>query len=62
VVVDTRPYVEDLWELEAGVPEHRHYRPRALRLKLIKEEPSKNSSKAILSQTSPFHLHLTWWM
>jgi hypothetical protein len=34
VVVDAHPYVEELWELEAGVPEHCHRRPRALRLKL----------------------------
>jgi hypothetical protein len=34
VAVDARPCVEELWEFEAGVPEHRHRRPRALRLKL----------------------------
>jgi hypothetical protein len=26
VAVDTHPYVEELWELEVGVPEHRHPR------------------------------------
>jgi hypothetical protein len=57
VAVDARPCVEELWELEAGVPEHRHRRPRALRLKLNMVEPSKTS----LSQTSPYHPHLTWW-
>jgi hypothetical protein len=25
VAVDARPYVEELWELEAGVPEHRYH-------------------------------------
>jgi hypothetical protein len=43
VAVDARPCVEELWELEAGVPEHRHRRPRALRLKLNMEKPSKAS-------------------
>jgi hypothetical protein len=57
VAVDTRPCVEELWELGAEVPEHRHRRLRALRLKLNREEPSKTS----LSQTSPNHPHLTWW-
>jgi hypothetical protein len=52
VSVDARPCVEELWELEAGVPEHRHRRPRAQRLKLNMEEPSKNRSKASLSRTS----------
>jgi hypothetical protein len=51
------PGVEELWELEAGVPEHRHRRPMALRLKLNMEEPSKTS----LSQTNLHHPHLTWW-
>jgi hypothetical protein len=27
VAMDARPCVEELWELEAGVPEHRHRRP-----------------------------------
>jgi hypothetical protein len=49
VAVDARPCVEELWELEAGVPEHRHHRPRALRLKLNMVELSKTS----LSQTRP---------
>jgi hypothetical protein len=57
VAVDDRPCVEELWELEAGVPEHRHHCPRALRLKLSIEEPSKTS----LSRTSFRHPHLTWW-
>jgi hypothetical protein len=57
VVVDTRPCVEELWVLEAGVPEHHHRHPRALRLKLNMEKPSKTS----LSRTSPYHPHLTWW-
>jgi hypothetical protein len=51
VAMDGRPCVKELWELEAGVLEHRHRRPRALRLKLNKEEPSKNRSKASLSWT-----------
>jgi hypothetical protein len=55
------PYVEELWELEAGVPEHRHHRPRDLRLKQHMEEPSMNESKVSLSRTSPCHPHLTWW-
>jgi hypothetical protein len=49
--------VEELWELGAEVPEHRHRRLRALRLKLNREEPSKTN----LSRTSPNHPHLTWW-
>jgi hypothetical protein len=57
VAVDAHPWVEELWELKAGVPEHRHRRPRALRLKLDMEKPSKTS----LSRTSPYHPHLTWW-
>jgi hypothetical protein len=57
VAVDARPCVEELWELEVGVPEHRHRRPRALRLKLNMEEPSKTN----LSRTSPYHPHLTLW-
>jgi hypothetical protein len=43
VAVDACPCVEDLLELEVGVPERRHHRPRALRLKLNMEEPSKTS-------------------
>jgi hypothetical protein len=62
VVVDTRPCVEELWGLEAGVSEHRHCRPRALKLKLSMEEPSKIRSKTSLSRTSLHHPHLTWWM
>jgi hypothetical protein len=62
VVVDARPYVEELWEIEAGVPEHRHRHPRALKLKLSMEELSKNRSKASLSRTNLRHPHLTWWM
>jgi hypothetical protein len=49
--------VEELWELETGVPEHRHRRPRSLRLKLNMEKPRKAS----LSRTIPYHPHLTWW-
>jgi hypothetical protein len=49
--------MEELWELGPRVPERRHHRPRALRLKLGKGEPSKAS----LSWTSPYHPHLTWW-
>jgi hypothetical protein len=51
VAVDACPYVGELWELEARVPEHHHRRPRALRLKLNMEELSKTS----LSRTSPYH-------
>jgi hypothetical protein len=51
VAVDAHPCVEDLWELEAGVPEHRQRRPRALRLKLNMEEPSKTG----LSRSSLHH-------
>jgi hypothetical protein len=57
VAVDARPCVEELWELEAEVPEHHHRRPMALRLKLDMEKPSKVSQ----SRTSPYHPHLTWW-
>jgi hypothetical protein len=57
VAVDAHPYVEEFWDLEDGVPEHRHRRPRTLRLELIMEKPSKTS----LSRTSPYHPHLTWW-
>jgi hypothetical protein len=62
VAVDARPYVEELWELEVGVLEHRHRRPRALRLKLSMGEPSKNRSKTSLSRTSFHHPHLNWWV
>jgi hypothetical protein len=58
IVVDTRPYVQELWELEAGVSEHCHRRPRAQRLKLRMEKPSKTS----VSRTRLCHPHLTWWM
>jgi hypothetical protein len=58
VVVDACPYVEELWEIEAGVPEHRHRRPRAQKLKLRMERPSKTS----LSRTSLRHPHLNWWI
>jgi hypothetical protein len=57
VAVDAHPCVEELWELGPGVPERRHYRPRALRLKLGKGKLSKASR----SLTSPYHPHLTWW-
>jgi hypothetical protein len=62
VVVDARPYVEELWEVEAGVPEHRYRRPRSQKLKLSMEKPSKIRSKTSLSRTSLLHPHLTWWM
>jgi hypothetical protein len=58
VAVDARHCVEELWELEAGVPEHCHHRSRALRLKLSMEEPSKIRSKTSLSRTSLDHAHL----
>jgi hypothetical protein len=57
MAMDVRPCVEEIWELEAGVPEHCHRCPRALRLKLYMEKPSKTS----LSWTSPCHPHLIWW-
>jgi hypothetical protein len=57
VAVDAHPYVEELWEVGPGVTECCHHRPRTLRPKLSKEEPSEAS----LSQTSPHHPHLTWW-
>jgi hypothetical protein len=60
VVVDARPYVEELWELEARVAEHRHHCTRAQKLKLRMEEPSKIRSKTSLSRTSLRHPHLTW--
>jgi hypothetical protein len=57
VAVDAHPCVEELWELGPGVTEHCHHRPRTLRPKLSKGEPSEAS----LSWTSPHHPHLTWW-
>jgi hypothetical protein len=60
--VDAYPYVEELWELEAGVLEHRHRRPRALKLKSSMEELSKIRGKTSLSRSSLHQLHLTWWM
>jgi hypothetical protein len=62
VAVDARPYVEELWELEAGVAEHRHHHPRAQKLKLRMEKLSKIRSKTSLSWTSLRCLHRTWWM
>jgi hypothetical protein len=62
VAVDARPYVEKLWELKYGVPEDNHRRPRAQKLKLRMEKPSKIRSKTSLSRTSLRHPHLTWWM
>jgi hypothetical protein len=62
VAMDARPYVEELWDLEAGVPEHRHRRPRAQKLKLSMEKSSKIRSKTSLSRTSLRHPHPTWWM
>jgi hypothetical protein len=60
VVMDAHPYVEELWELEAGVPEHHHRRPRVQKLKLRMEKPSMIRSKNSLSRTSLYHPHLTW--
>jgi hypothetical protein len=57
VAVDAHPCVEELRVLGLGVTERRHHRPRALRPKLSKEEPSEAS----LSRTSLHHPHLTWW-
>jgi hypothetical protein len=51
VAMDAHPCVEELWELEPGVTERRHHRPRALRLKQDKEEPSEASQ----SRTNPHH-------
>jgi hypothetical protein len=56
MAMGARPYVKELWELEAGVSEHRHHRLRAQKLKLRMEKPSK-----IKSKTSLHHHHLTWW-
>jgi hypothetical protein len=55
VAMDVHPYVEELWELRAGVLEHRHCRPRAQKLKLRMEKPSKIRSKTSLSRTSLRH-------
>jgi hypothetical protein len=57
VAVDAHPCMEELWELGPEVTEHRHHRPRTLRPRLSKEEPSEDSR----SLTSPHHPHLTWW-
>jgi hypothetical protein len=55
VAIDSRTYVEELWELEAGVSEHRHHCSRAQKLKLSMEKPSKIRSKTSLSRTSLCH-------
>jgi hypothetical protein len=55
MAVDARPYVEELWELEAGVPEHRHHHSRAQKLKLRMETPSIIRSNTSLSRTSLHH-------
>jgi hypothetical protein len=57
VAVDAQPCMEELWVLGPVVTERRHHRPRILRVKLSKEEPSEAS----LSRTSLHHPHLTWW-
>jgi hypothetical protein len=57
VAMDAHPYVEELWVLGPGVAERCHHRPRVLRPKLSKEEPSEAS----MSRTSLHHPHLTWW-
>jgi hypothetical protein len=62
MAVGAHPYVEELWELEVGVPKHRRRRPRAQKMKLRMEKPSKTKSKTSLSRTSLHHPHLTWWM
>jgi hypothetical protein len=62
VAMDARPYVEELWDLEAGVPEHRHRRLRARKLRLSMEKQGKIRRKTNLSRTSLHHPHLTWWM
>jgi hypothetical protein len=41
--------------LEARVPEHCHCLPRAQKLRLSREKPSKIRSKTSLSQTSLHH-------
>jgi hypothetical protein len=63
VAVDACPYMEELWELEAGVPEHRHHRLRALKLKPRMEKLSKSWIKTSLSWSSRHrHRHRpTWW-
>jgi hypothetical protein len=55
MAVDARPYVEELWELEVGVLEHRHHRSRAQKLKLKMEMPSIIRSNTSLSRTSLRH-------
>jgi hypothetical protein len=55
MAVNARPYVEELWELEAGVPEHRHHCLRAQKLKLRMETPSIIRSNTSLSRTSLLH-------
>jgi hypothetical protein len=62
VAMDACPYVEELWDLEAGVPEHRHRRLRAQKMRLSMEKPGKIRSKTSLSRASLHHPHLTWWM
>jgi hypothetical protein len=52
VAMYARLYVEELWELEAEVPEHRHCRLRAQKLKLSMVKPSKIRSKTSLSRTN----------
>jgi hypothetical protein len=61
VAMYARLYVEELWELEAEVPEHRHCRLRAQKLKLSMVKMSFRS-KTSLSRTSLLNPHLTWWM
>jgi hypothetical protein len=57
MAVDARPYVGELWELDAGVPEQCHHRQRAQKLKLRMEKPRKIRSKN-LSWTSLCDPHL----
>jgi hypothetical protein len=61
VVVDARPCVEDLGELEVGVPEHRHRLPRARELRLRMEKLNKIRSKTSLSWTNLHRHRPTWW-
>jgi hypothetical protein len=42
VAADARSFVEELGELKVRVPEHRHRRPSALKLKPRMEKPNKN--------------------
>jgi hypothetical protein len=42
VAADARPFVEELGELKVRVPEHRHRRSSALKLKPRMEKPNKN--------------------